>query len=105
MIDVVSIEPLTRNPEYKPELIEQLAITIIEAGGLITPLIVKQTGLMTYKLADEYSQGLEYLAVVRAKEIDPRLCEMVNCFVVSDDCTPPALTQLDIIKNITRYAR
>jgi hypothetical protein len=105
MVDVSSIAPLTRNPEYKPELIEQLADSIIEAGGLITPLIVKPTGLTTYKLADEYSQGLELLAVIRAKEKEPRLCEMVNCFVVSDDCTPHALNQLDIIKNIARYAR
>lgn len=105
MIDVASLEPLTRKPEYKPELIEKLADAIVESGGLVSPLLVQQTGLQTYKLLDEYSQGLEYLAVVRAKEKAPRLCEMVNVFVIAGFRQNPALEQLDIIKNITRYAR
>ena len=105
MIDVKDIQPIKSNPKFKQELVDKLAQAIIEAGGLISPLLVMQTGLQAYKLLDEYSQGLEYLAVVRAKELQPRMCEMVNAFVCSGDSRSPALQQIDIIKNIARYAR
>lgn len=105
MIDVRDIQPISSNPQFKQELVDKLALSIIKAGGLISPLLAMQTGLQSYKLLDEYSQGLEYLAVVKAKELDPRSCEMVNVFVVSGDGRSPALEQLDIIKNIARYAR
>ena len=105
MIDVADLQPIKNNAKYPPELIENLALAIIQAGGLISPLLVMQTGLQEYKLLDEYSQALEYLAIKRAKEINPRACEMVNAFICSGDARASALQQLDIIKNIPRHCR
>ena len=105
MIDVADIKPIKNNAKYPSELIENLALAIIQAGGLISPLLVMQTGLQEYKLLDEYSQALEFLAIKRAKEINPRACEMVNAFVCSGDGRGPALQQLDIIKNIPRHCK
>lgn len=52
-IDVESIQ----GPDwyfYNEERITQLADSIIETGELITPLLVRQTGLETYKILDKH---------------------------------------------------
>jgi len=101
MIDVSSIEtPAYDLVKYTPQLIENLALSILDAGGLITPLLVKQTGLQSYQLINNY-QTLEYLAVIKAKQLNPRLGEMVNAFVVAD--TDKVMRQILIIQNREKY--
>lgn len=95
MIDVSSITANNAHM-YHPDLVEQLAQSIVEVG-LLTPLLVKQTGLQTYELISE-QQSLEYRAVIRAKQLNLRKCEMVNVFVIPDNFASKATDQLSLTK-------
>jgi hypothetical protein len=77
MVDVKDITCDMPN-NYPTESVEQLAQSIVEIG-LLRPLILKQIGLQSYGLI---SGEFEYYAALRAKEVNPRKCEMVNAFVI-----------------------
>lgn len=98
IIDVADLQPITYKPNVSSAKIEEFAQAILQAGGLISPLLVRKVGLQGYQLINEELQGMEYLAVVRAKEINPRKAEMVNAFVISEDSTSSAISQLNLIQ-------
>lgn len=98
MIDVSSLLPLERMPNVSNQKVEEFAQAIVKAGGLISPLLVRQVGLQSYQLLNEELQGFEYLAVKRAKELNLKACEMVNVFVVSPDSESSAIQQLNLVQ-------
>ncbi|MDP5015994.1 MAG: chromosome partitioning protein ParB, partial [Dolichospermum sp.] len=77
--------------------LDSLADMIIESGGIIRPLILKPTGLETYTVVEG---NLEYYAAVRAKEKNPRQCEMVNAFVISPKNEETISQQIAALKGI-----
>lgn len=95
LVDVKSITSKTPRSAFKVDEIDKLAQSILSAGGLLSPLLLKQTGMESYEVL---IGDLEYYAAARAKELDPRAAEMVNAFVVPNDLTKTALNQFDILK-------
>ncbi|MEH2321584.1 chromosome partitioning protein ParB [Nostoc sp.] len=79
-VDVKNITCNVPPSNFSNDALNSLADMIIESGGIIRPLILKTTGLETYVVVDGY---FEYYAAVRAREKNPRQCEMVNAFVIS----------------------
>ncbi|MEI1374775.1 chromosome partitioning protein ParB [Nostoc sp. UHCC 0926] len=79
-VDVKNITCNVPPSNFSNDALNSLADMIIESGGIIRPLILKITGLETYAVVDGY---FEYYAAVRAREKNPRQCEMVNAFVIS----------------------
>ncbi|MEH2350435.1 MAG: chromosome partitioning protein ParB [Nostoc sp.] len=79
-VDVKNITCDVPLSNFSNDALNSLADMIIESGGIIRPLILKTTGLETYAVVDGY---FEYYAAVRAREKNPRQCEMVNAFVIS----------------------
>ncbi|MBD0388425.1 MAG: chromosome partitioning protein ParB [Nostoc sp. C3-bin3] len=79
-VDVKNITCDVPPSNFPNDALNSLADMIIESGGIIRPLILKTTGLETYAVVDGY---FEYYAAVRAREKNPRQCEMVNAFVIS----------------------
>ena len=79
-VDVKNITCNVPPSNFSNDALNSLADMIIESGGIIRPLILKTTGLETYAVVDGY---FEYYAAVRAREKNPRQCEMVNAFVIS----------------------
>lgn len=79
-VDVKNITCDVPPSNFSDDALNNLADMIIESGGIIRPLILKTTGLETYAVVDGY---FEYYAAVRAREKNPRQCEMVNAFVIS----------------------
>lgn len=84
LVDVKSIQSTTPRSKFKVDQLETLAQSILETGGLLSPLLLKQTGPESYEVL---AGDLEYYAAVRAKEIDPRKGEMVNAFVIPQNST------------------
>jgi predicted nucleic acid-binding OB-fold protein len=90
LVDIKSITSKVPRSEFKVDDIEALAQSILTAGGLLSPLLLKQTGVDSYEvLAGDH----EYYAAVRAKEINPRSAEMVNSFIVPDELIDAAIEQ------------
>lgn len=82
--------------------IEALAKAILQAGGLIKPLIVRRTSLESFQLLDN---PLGYFAAVRARELDPLAAETVLAFVVESDEQERALLDMSrIIEEEQVYA-
>ncbi|MHC5777713.1 chromosome partitioning protein ParB [Nostoc sp.] len=79
-VDVKNITCDIPPSNFSNDALSSLADMIIESGGIIRPLILKTTGLETYTVVDGH---FEYYAAVRAREKNPRQCEMVNAFVIS----------------------
>ena len=78
--DVSKITSDVPRSEFSEAKIEQLADLILQGGGVIRPLVLRQTGIDNYTVLDGH---LEYYAAVRAREKDARRGEMVNAFIIS----------------------
>ncbi len=79
-VDVKNITCDVSRSNFTDDVVNNLADLIIESEGIIRPLILKATGLENYTLVDGH---LEYYAAVKAREKNPRQCEMVNAFIIS----------------------
>jgi hypothetical protein len=62
--------------------LEQAAQLILDAEGIINPIVVRRTSLESYEVVDGH---FEYYAAARAREIDPRKGEMIGAFVIEDE--------------------
>jgi len=90
LVDVKSISSNVPRSQFPTDEIETLAQSILDAGGLLSPLLLKQTGAESYQVL---AGDRQYYAAVRAKEINPRQAETVNAFVVPEDLTDTAVEQ------------
>lgn len=81
-VDVKSISSEVPVSNFGNDDLNKLADNIIASGGLIKPLILKMTGLEAYTVVEGH---FEYYAAVKAREKNPRKCEMVNAFIISPD--------------------
>jgi hypothetical protein len=94
LVDVKSIKSDTPRSQFNVDELDKLAQSILESGGLLAPLLLKQTGPESYEVL---AGDLEYYAAVRAKEIDPRKGEMVNAFVISPKEQESAVQQFALL--------
>jgi hypothetical protein len=94
LVDVKSIQSSTPRSNFKVDQLETLAHSILETGGLLSPLLLKQTGPESYEVL---VGDLEYYAAVRAQELDPRKGEMVNAFVVPEEVQKAAVAQATLL--------
>jgi hypothetical protein len=74
--------------------VESLAKSILEIG-LLKPLILQQTGVGSYICLSPIQ---ELSAVLRAKELNPIKCEMVNAMVVSGKHVEQGQKQITLLK-------
>jgi len=94
LVDVKSIQSNVSRSEFAVEELENLAQSILQAGGLLVPLILRQTGPESYEVL---AGDREYYAAVRAREINPRAGEVVNAFVVEPKLQEAALEQVSAL--------
>jgi hypothetical protein len=97
LVDVICIAPGEPRERFDPEVVERLADSILESGGLLKPLVLKATGPESYRVVGGH---LEYWAAVRAREKDPRKGEMINAFVVSPNAGLAIERQLAALKSV-----
>ncbi len=90
LVDVKSISSKTPRSQFSEDELEALAQSILNVGGLLAPLLLKQTGAESYEVL---AGDRAYYAAVRAREINPRQAETVNAFVVPEKLTQAAIQQ------------
>lgn len=100
-LDIKEIKASIPRANFTEAKIEQAADLILASGGVVRPLVVKQTDIDSYELIDG---ALEYFAAVRAREKDPRRGELVNAFVVSPKQDTVIREQLAALNNDSRPA-
>lgn len=79
LIDVVSIISKVPRSQFEEVELTQLAESILECEGVLTPPVLKVIGLDSYEVIEG---DREYYAAVVAREKNPRKGEMINAFVV-----------------------
>ncbi|MFQ3615531.1 MAG: ParB N-terminal domain-containing protein [Cyanobacteriota bacterium] len=94
LVDVKSITSKLPRSQFSVDEIEKLARSILSAGGLLSPILLKQTGADSYEVL---AGDREYYAAVRAQEINPREAEMVNAFVIPPDISEAAIEQFKVL--------
>lgn len=93
-IDVKEIECEGSRANFDSSEIEILSDLILAGGGILQPLILKQSG-ERYAIIDGY---LEYFAAVRAREKNPRKGEMVYAFIINEKDEKGIREQLKILR-------
>jgi hypothetical protein len=99
-VDVKNITCDVPQCNFAIDALNSLADMIIESGGIIRPLILKTIGLETYAVVDGQ---FEYYAAVKAREKNPRQCEMVNAFVISPKVEDLIVKQATFIRGVESY--
>ncbi len=99
-IDVKEIECEGSRANFDSTEIEILSDLILEGGGILQPLILKQSG-ERYSIIDGY---LEYFSAVRAREKDPRRGEMVYAFIINENDEKGIREQLKILRPSNKEA-
>ena len=94
LVDVKSITSTAPRSQFRVDDLESLAQSILVSGGLLSPLLLKQTGPENYEVL---AGDQEYYAALRAKEINPREGEMVHAFVIPAKEQEAAVKQLAIL--------
>jgi hypothetical protein len=93
LIDIKNITSNLPKSKFSAVEIEQLADWILELGGLIRPLILKQGSGEKYKIIEGH---LEYYAAARAKEKNPTQADQVNAFIIPSKSQQTTIDQLAI---------
>jgi DNA uptake protein ComE-like DNA-binding protein len=94
MVDVATIR--CAEPNTFPQAnIETAARKILDSEGLLSPLVLKKTGLEKYEVV---SGVFEYYAAAKARELDPVKGEMVNALVIAPAEEKKTLEQLKTLK-------
>ncbi|WP_071190110.1 hypothetical protein [Trichormus sp. NMC-1] len=102
LVDVKSVTSNVLRSNFNESDLENLADSIIETGGIIKPLVVKLTAPESYTVVNG---DFEYYAAVRAREKNPRKCEMVNAFIISpkiEDLVKKQVTTIEVPVSATQ---
>lgn len=68
--------------EFSNDNLEQAARLILDAEGLVNPIVVRRIDIESYEVIEGH---FEYYAAARAREIDPLKGEMLEAFIVNSD--------------------
>ncbi|MBD2424825.1 hypothetical protein [Phormidium sp. FACHB-1136] len=98
LVDVSSIHSTVPRSQFSVNQIEMLAQSILSAGRLVSPLLLKQMGHDKYEVL---KGDLEYYSALRAKEIDPRKGEVISAFIIPPNLEGSAIDQLRYLSQIS----
>ena len=82
---------------FKESDIQELADLILEAEGVISPIIIRPTGIDTYEVVDGHFQ---YHAAARAKEIDGMKGERITAIVMEGPKAKAIEKQVQLLNKI-----
>jgi ParB family chromosome partitioning protein len=82
LVAVKKITSAATRSSFADDKLEQAAQIILEAEGVINPIVLRRTSLDSYEVVDG---DFEYYAAARAREIDPRKGEMIGAFIIEDE--------------------
>ena len=96
LVDIQDVSSSQQRSNFSEKDLKNMAELILELGGLIQPLIIKEGGLRRFEVIEGH---FEYYAVVKAQEIDDNL-EMVRAFIINENAENSAKKQLQLLKPI-----
>lgn len=101
LITVKNTQSNLPRSSFPADDIEQAAQAILDAEGIINPIVVKRTGIESYEVIAGH---FEYYAAVRAREINPRQGEMISAYIVGSDKEVAVKTQIELLRNTPKVS-
>ncbi len=98
LVETKSISSSQSASSFSQSEVDNLAKLILDANGLLRPLVLKQIGLEKYEVV---SGHLEYYAAVRAKEKDALKAEMVNALVIEAEEEKAVIQQTQLLERLS----
>ncbi|MDJ0578443.1 helix-hairpin-helix domain-containing protein [Crocosphaera sp.] len=95
LVSVKRINSSVERSQFNEKEIEKSAQAILDAEGIINPIILEKISLESYEVVCGY---FEYYAAVRAREIDPRKGEMISAFIIEEKKEEAIKTQIKIFR-------
>lgn len=86
------------NDDFDTETVEAMAKAIVESGQAVMPVIVTEAGFKNFEM--QYKVEANHITAVaarRAKEMDPRQCEMVAGWIVNPKALAGIAKQFQVI--------
>ncbi|WP_072622130.1 helix-hairpin-helix domain-containing protein [Spirulina major] len=95
LVGVKRIQSAVARSHFSPAVIDQAAEAILQAEGLINPLILRRLDWQSYEVVDNH---LGYYAAVRAKELDLARGETVQGIILEPEQEAALLTQVQLFR-------
>ncbi|NEP11903.1 MAG: hypothetical protein F6K14_17170 [Symploca sp. SIO2C1] len=95
LVAVKKITSTVPRSNFTDSELEKAAQLILQAEGVISPIVLQRTSLNSYEVVDG---DFEYYAAARAREIDPRKGEMIGSFIVEEDNEEVIKKQVELLR-------
>lgn len=82
LVEVRTITCDRPRSEFDEQKIEEAARLIVEAEGIINPIILTRTGINSFEVVNGH---FEYYAAARAKEIDLAIGETIAAYIIEEE--------------------
>lgn len=86
---------------FLDEQIEQTAKAILDAEGIINPIIVRQLSFQEFEVVEGH---LEYYAAVRARELDLARGEMTDVIILEPENEAAVLAQIELLRTSSQQS-
>lgn len=80
---------------FPSDVIEEAARAILEAEGMINPIVVRELRFQEFEVIDGH---LEYYAAVRARELDLAKGEMIDAIIIEPENEAAILEQIRLLR-------
>lgn len=95
LVEVRTITSEQPRSKFDEQKIEQAARLIIEAEGIINPIVVNRTGINSFKVLDGH---FEYHAAARARELNLEIGEAIAAYIIEGE-NEAIKQQIEIFRN------
>jgi ParB family chromosome partitioning protein len=95
LVAVKKINSTVDRSKFSDDELERTAKLILEAEGIINPLILRRTSLESYEVVDG---DFEYYAAAKAREKDPRKGEMIGAFIIEPENEEVLKEQVEVLR-------
>lgn len=95
LVAVKKITSVVPRSNFSDDELEQAASLILEAEGVINPIVLRRTSRDSYEVVDG---DFEYYAAARAREINPRKSEMIGAFILEKDNEEVIKAQIKLLR-------
>lgn len=95
LVAVKKIKSTVERSTFSEDDLNQAAKLILDAEGVINPIVVRRTSLESYEVVDG---DFEYYAAAKAREINPRKGEMIGTFIVESENEEVITQQVKVLR-------
>ncbi|MEH2013974.1 ParB N-terminal domain-containing protein [Nostoc sp.] len=95
LVAIKKITSTVPRSSFIDDQLEQAANLILEAAGVINPLVIRRSSINSFEVVDGH---FEYHAAARAREIEPHKGEMIGVFIIESENEETLTKQVELFR-------